>query len=1490
MSARLHHGRLPALRRAAGAALAVLLAGTLAQTAAASASSAPAAAVLAAPAPGLSTSAAKKIDRKVSDALAKSPETTFLVQLGGKAAVPTAVAGQPRAQRTKAVYDAKRQFADKSQAGVRQLLTARKARFTPYWVANVVKVTGDGALVEELARRSDVVKVLADTHYEIPQPPKDTKALAEVNAVEWNISDIRADKVWDDFAVNGDGIVIANIDTGVDFRHPALVDTYRGNIGNGVFDHNYNWFDPSNVCGTPSLTPCDNAGHGTHTMGTMVGDDHGANQIGVAPGARWIAAKGCEDWWCSDSALLASGQWIVAPTDLQGRNPRPDLAPNIVNNSWGGGPDNPFYSEIVDTWVAAGIFPAFSIGNLGAGCDTAASPGDYPQSYGTGAYDYYGNIAYFSSRGPGQGDELKPNISAPGVAVRSSLPGNEYGAWDGTSMASPHVAAAVALAWSAAPALVGDIATTRQLLDDTAVDVADTQCGGSPDDNNVYGEGKLDAYALVEASPRGPSGALNVSVTSGGAPIAGAVVKLVGPDQQTTRRTNDLGRIAIPHLAVGEYTATISKFAYLTQTTTVTITEDQTSSLVVDLVPAPRSSLRGTVRTEDGNPVAFATVRVDGTPILPISTAWDGTYVFPFVAHGEYDVTVDFGKWLQPVTKHVVIGADTTLDFVLPPKVDSYGYTVEPTFPQYVDAQTVLPLSGDDGITRIELPFAFPYYGATYKQASISTNGYLTFNNDYWSTYWNGKIPSGGDPNNAIYALWDDLDVDSQSSVRTQTLGTAPNRQFVVEWRNVLIRGSSANARLTVEVVLDELGRVTMQYKDLDSLDVWETGGSATVGIENANGTVGVQYSYNEIALHDAVALSFGVKNGGLLQGVVTDRNDGDPASGVTVRATRGDFTRETTTDTTGFYQLQLPAGDYTLTFSSQGYVTAEVPVTITAGTITTRDIVLDAPRLTASPDGTMEFVVPAGEQRTRTLTLGNTGSAPAHWDVKEVQGGILNAQGVADARAAAKKAIAALPGGKVDPTATTTAGLNRTAPAAAPPSTTAAGDVLKSWPAGKQRGGYGVGYDGSVWVSQQVTKVNEKYTVDGVFQRQLPATYGEWQGDMAFVPGKDAMCQTTVGSDNAVRCWNRDNGAVVATLSGPWANYPQPAIAYRADDDSFYIGGSWEGIIYHVAGLSAENPGAILSQCASPHYGIAGLAWSPRGILWQTSNGDPEPIYGLNPDTCAVVQTVPDPDPLAYTGAGVELDEAGNLWIVSQNPWGGPSTARLVETPVPTYSDVPWLSEAPASGTLPAAQEQQVTVTVDTTGLAPGVYGATVLVNSDSPRRPVIAVPVKLVVPTYRTGIDAGATAPRVDTVGDTWRADTPWVAGGAGYLGTSTVVTSPQPVTGTPDPWLYETAREGAYEYRFDAVPNGTYQVELDFAEIGGAAPNTRVFDVTLERTLMMPGFDIVNENPPFGAKREVFTVAVTDGQLNVRLLARTGLPLINGVRITERPDLAG
>ena len=179
----------------------------------------------------------------------------------------------------------------------------------------------------------------------------------------------------------------------------------------GVFDHNYNWYDPSLVCGSPSRVPCDNNGHGTHTMGTIVGDDGGSNQIGVAPGARWIAAKGCESGSCSTTALVNSGQWMLAPKDLNGLNPRTDLRPQVVSNSWGNGNGaDTFYQSVVQAWIASGIFPVFANGNSGPSCGTVGAPGSYPESFGVGAYDVNNAIASFSSRGPGTfaGDTVKP--------------------------------------------------------------------------------------------------------------------------------------------------------------------------------------------------------------------------------------------------------------------------------------------------------------------------------------------------------------------------------------------------------------------------------------------------------------------------------------------------------------------------------------------------------------------------------------------------------------------------------------------------------------------------------------------------------------------------------------------------------------------------------------------------------------------------------------------------------------------------------------------------------------------------------------------------------------------------------------------------------------------------------------------------------------------------------------------------------------------------
>jgi subtilisin family serine protease len=447
-----------------------------------------------------------KVEAQLLDKIAVSGQATFWVVMHEEANLLPAYGLLNRDARGTFVYQRLTGVADRSQAELRAFLDARGVSYQSYWIINMLRVTAGESLLLEIAARDDVKRVYAERTYRIPDPVP-AAPVDRVNAVEWGVDRIRAPLVWSTFNVRGEGVVVANIDTGAQYNHPAIVSQYRGNLGGGNFDHNYNWHDPSKVCGNPSNVPCDNNAHGTHTMGTMVGDDGGANQIGVAPRAKWLACKGCESNSCSFAALAACGQWVLAPTNLNGQNPRPDLRPHVVNNSWGGGGGDPFYSATVNAWVASGIFPAFSNGNSGSACRTSGSPGDYVESYSAGAFDINNSIAGFSSRGPSSfgPNEIKPNVAAPGVSVRSSVPVNGYSNFSGTSMASPHVAGTVALIWSRTPALNGNINATRQLLDDGAVDVANSQCGGTTDDNNVWGEGRLDAFASVSGGQKPPS-------------------------------------------------------------------------------------------------------------------------------------------------------------------------------------------------------------------------------------------------------------------------------------------------------------------------------------------------------------------------------------------------------------------------------------------------------------------------------------------------------------------------------------------------------------------------------------------------------------------------------------------------------------------------------------------------------------------------------------------------------------------------------------------------------------------------------------------------------------------------------------------------------------------------------------------------------------------------------------------------------------------------
>ncbi|MCM2576806.1 S8 family serine peptidase [Streptomyces meridianus] len=1166
--------------------------------------SAPAAA---APAPPGPSPLQQKAETKVLGQLGDKDRSTFWIRLGSRADVSAARAAESKDAKARALFKAETEHAEKSQAGVRTLLKKAGAHYKSFWISNTIKVTADKSLAEKIAARPEVTALEADDPVVIPDPLPG-KDEPSVDAVEWNVDRVDAPKVWTDLGVRGEGVVIANIDTGVQYDHPAVKAGYRGLKSDGSYSHDYNWFDPASVCS--GTAPCDNNGHGTHTMGTMVGDDGAGNQVGVAPGAKWIAAKGCESSSCSRDSLLASGQWVVAPTDSAGLNPRPDLAPDVVNNSWGSGVYDTWYRDTVQSWRDAGIFPAFSNGNSGPNCNTSGSPGMYTNAYSSGAFDINNTIASFSSRGTGENGAIKPDLAAPGVNVRSAWTGGGYNSISGTSMASPHTAATVALMWSASPALQGDVAETEKLLDASATDVDNTTCGGTAADNNVFGEGRLNAFDAVSAAPRGALGAVAGTVTSGSQPLADATVKLSGTMNRTLTTGQD-GTYALPKAMVGEYTLTVSKFGYLTKEYSVTVVENETATRDAALDAAPSAKLSGTVRTEAG-PEAGAAVAVQGTPVST-ETGADGTYEVTLPV-GSYDVAVTpVSRCASGTSVAVEVtegGATKNVD--LASRTDTAGTSCRPADRQFPTGDTELEYSSNTyGAREFDLPFPVALYGDTYRKATATIEGVLAFG-DSSTTSINRTLPSTLNPDGALYPFWDNLQLDDEAGVYWATRGTAPHRQVVVEWRNVIITSSpsSDRQRISFAAVLGEDGAYSFHYKDIGT-GSYENGSGATIGAENAAGTDALQYAYNEPAVRDGMTIAFRTDRSAIVSGTVKDDNDGLPVDGAGVEVTRdGAAVGSTTTGEDGSYLVQVPAedrGDYTVAVTADHYAAGSRTASLTGGEVSREATSLATGRVQMqSPD--LEFVIPADETRTRTMTLANSGSAT-------------------------------------------------------------------------------------------------DYTV-------------------------------------------------------------------------------------------SEKDGAA------------------------------------------------------------------------------------------------WLKTSPASGNLAKDEEQKVTLTFDTAGAAPGsVLRGTVQVASDSGREPVLEIPVTVAVPAYRKALDTGATGSTVDLLGDSWGPDRAYAAGGYGYLGSSATVRTTKTVSGTEEQDLFRTARQGPYEYRFDGMPDGVYQVELGFAELSNKAPDKRVFDILAEGTEKVSNLDIALEaGGSHKALTRSFTVEVKDGQLNLRLVAVKGKSLVNTLRVSHRPDLNG
>lgn len=473
---------------------------------------------------GLPAQVAQKIDDSVLAAIAAEGRASFIVLLAEQADLSGAAQLRSKEEKGRYVYETLAATAAASQAGVLARLKDLGVAHRSLYVLNAVVVDGgDLALAGQLAGRSDVARLVANPTVQQPLPAVETGSPdAAPEAIEWGVTNVNAPQVWSTYGVTGGGIVIAGQDTGIRWTHTALKEHYRG--WNGVTaNHNYNWWDaihsaPGNVCGANSTAPCDDNGHGTHTVGTVVGDDGGSNQVGVAPGAQWIGCRNMNSGNGTPASYAECFQFFLAPTDLAGQNPNPALAPDIINNSWGCPTSEGCTSAtwgviqaVQQSLRAAGVLVVASAGNSGSSCGTINTPlAIFPESFAVGAYNSSNAIASFSSRGPRAYTNLQgPDVSAPGVNVRSATNSSDgsYGSSQGTSMAGPHVVGVAALLWSAVPGLVGQVPATEQYLRETAnKTVVGTACGSGANTapwntwDNTYGYGRVDALAAVQAA------------------------------------------------------------------------------------------------------------------------------------------------------------------------------------------------------------------------------------------------------------------------------------------------------------------------------------------------------------------------------------------------------------------------------------------------------------------------------------------------------------------------------------------------------------------------------------------------------------------------------------------------------------------------------------------------------------------------------------------------------------------------------------------------------------------------------------------------------------------------------------------------------------------------------------------------------------------------------------------------------------------------------
>jgi serine protease AprX len=454
---------------------------------------------------------------------APGQQAEFFVVLTEQADLSGAAALTAKAEKGRYVHDALLNKSQATQGPILQWLRERSIEHRSFYIVNAILVKGGRAIAEALATRADVARVEGNPHIRniLPQPDAVSQAPSQRQTpatIEPGIAYTHAPDLWA-LGFRGQGITVAGADTGIRWTHNALKPHYRGWDGQNA-DHNYNWHDSihdsvGNPCGNDSPFPCDDNGHGTHTIGTAIGDDGMGNQIGMAPGAKWIGCRNMDQGNGTPARYIECMEWLLAPYPVGGGQGDPLRAPDITSNSWVCPPSEGCSADTLQAAVeaqeAAGIMMVAGAGNDGPNCSTVMyPPAIYAASYTVGALTTgTDSIASFSSRGPVTIDgsnRTKPDITAPGTGIRSSYntADDAYASLSGTSMATPHIAGAIALLWCARPSVRHDVFESRVFLNTRAHFIPSNQCGTGGQPNNVYGSGRVDLFPFTEGALQCP--------------------------------------------------------------------------------------------------------------------------------------------------------------------------------------------------------------------------------------------------------------------------------------------------------------------------------------------------------------------------------------------------------------------------------------------------------------------------------------------------------------------------------------------------------------------------------------------------------------------------------------------------------------------------------------------------------------------------------------------------------------------------------------------------------------------------------------------------------------------------------------------------------------------------------------------------------------------------------------------------------------------------